>query len=150
MRKTKKMLALALASALMVTSVQVNWDVTAYAAVQEGAETNGSRQVVSNAITWNMDYLISEGKCSEISDQNIPTNKIEYSESKYGERYPSINYDENVVQFDTDVLGQILGVNADQLQNLTWNNLTYNFQWSKAGDDGVFTDITSAIKSRHF
>ena len=50
MRKTKKMLALALASALMVTSVQVNWDVTAYAAVQEGAETNGSRQAISSAI----------------------------------------------------------------------------------------------------
>lgn len=149
MRKTKKMLALALASALMVTSVQVNWDVTAYAAVQEGAETNGSRQAISSAIAWNTDYLINEGKCSEISDQNIPTNKIEYSESKYGERYPSINYDENVVQFDADVLGQILGVNANQLQNLTWNDLTYNFQWSKAGDDGVFTDIEGATNNHY-
>ncbi len=147
MRKTKKMLALALASALMVTSVQVNWDVTAYAAVQEGAETNGSRQAISNAIAWNMDYLSSEGSCDEISDQNIPTNKIEYSVSNYETVYPNLDLSGDMVQFDTDVLSQILGVTTDQLQNLTINDLTYHYQWSKAGDDGIFTDIEGATDS---
>lgn len=141
MRKTKKMLVLALASALMVTSVPVNWEVTAYAAVQEGAETNGNRQAVSNAVAWNTDYLINEDGC-EISDQNIPTKKTEYSDGKYHVSSLSLPYfSEDRVTFDTDVLSQVLGVNANELQNLTVSDLTFHFQWSKAGDDGVFTDI---------
>ena len=141
MRKTKKMLALALASVLTVTSVQVNWDVTAYAAVQEGAETNGNRQAVSNAVAWNMDYLSSEGSC-EISDQNIPTTKKEYTGGTY--YVDSLNFpelSEDMVQFDTEKLSQVLGVNADQLQSLTVNDLTFRYRWSKAGDDGVYVGI---------
>ena len=141
MRKTKKMLALALASALMVTSVQVNWDVTAYAAVQEGAETNGSRQAISNAIAWNMDYLSNEGSC-EISDQNVPTTKMEYTSGTYyvsSLNFPNLS--EDMVQFDAEKLSQVLGVNADQLQSLTVNDLTFRYRWSKAGDDGSYVSI---------
>ncbi|MEY8236602.1 leucine-rich repeat protein [Lachnospiraceae bacterium 66-29] len=141
MRKTKKMLALALASALMVTSVQVNWDVTAYAAVQEGAETNGSRQVVSNAITWNMDYLSSDSSC-EISDQNVPTTKMEYTSGTYyvsSLNFPNLSGD--MVQFDAGKLSQVLGGDADQLQSLTVNDLTFRYRWSKAGDDGSYVSI---------
>ena len=141
MRKTKKMLALALASALMVTSVQVNWDVTAYAAVQEGAETNGSRQAISNAIAWNMDYLSNEGSC-EISDQNVPTTKMEYTSGTYyvsSLNFPNLS--EDMVQFDAGKLSQVLEVNADQLQSLTVNDLTFRYRWSKAGDDGSYVSI---------
>lgn len=150
MRKTKKILALALASALMVTSIQVNWDVTAYAAVQEGAETNGNRQVVSNAVTWNTDYLINNSNCDEVSDQNIPTNKTEYTDGQYYVNSLSLPYfSEDMVQLDKDVLSQVLGVTTNELQNLTVSDLTFHFRWSKAGNDGVFTDIEGETSSNY-